>query len=160
MLEAGARSLRGKGSSGCVRIAAAGDLHCDRNRCGELRRSLHELAGTTDLVLLCGDLTTHGEPEQAALLAEACNDLAIPVFAVLGNHDWHANRRDELVDALAAGGIEVLDRSWAVCETGGVRVGIVGVKGFVGGFMGGARAARSAEPAAARYFGDDGASRF
>jgi Icc-related predicted phosphoesterase len=94
------------------------------------------LDGSADLVLLAGDLTTHGEPEQAAVLAEACAPLDIPVFAVLGNHDWHVNRRDELIAALTEGGIRVLDRDWATCEAAGVEVGIVGLKGFVGGFPG------------------------
>jgi Icc-related predicted phosphoesterase len=94
------------------------------------------LDGTADLVLLCGDLTTHGDPEQAAVLADACRVLDVPVFAVFGNHDWHANRRDDLVEALQAGGIRVLERDWVVCEPGGLEVGIVGLKGFVGGFPG------------------------
>jgi Icc-related predicted phosphoesterase len=37
---------------------------------------------------------------------------------------------------LERGGVRVLDRSWAVCQAGGLEVGIVGVKGFVGGFPG------------------------
>jgi Icc-related predicted phosphoesterase len=120
----------------CLRIAAAGDLHYSEQRREEAHRGVAELNETADLVLLAGDLTTHGEPEQAAVLAEACAQLEIPVFAVLGNHDWHANRRDELVGALTEGGIRVLDRDWATCEAGGLEVGIVGVKGFVGGFPG------------------------
>ena len=97
---------------------------------------MEKLHGAADLVLLAGDLTTHGEPEQAAVLAKACSELEVPVFAVLGNHDWHVNRRDELVAALSEGGIRVLDRDWAMCEAAGAEVGIVGVKGFVGGFPG------------------------
>ncbi len=34
------------------------------------------------------------------------------------------------------GGIQVLDRDWTICAAGGVDVGVVGVKGFVGGFPG------------------------
>jgi Icc-related predicted phosphoesterase len=120
----------------CLRIAAAGDLHYSEQRRDDARRTMEQLHGNADLVLLAGDLTTHGEPEQAAVLAEACADLDVPVFAVLGNHDWHVNRRDELVAALSEGGIRVLDRDWAVCEAAGAEVGIVGVKGFVGGFPG------------------------
>lgn len=123
-------------STRCLRIAAAGDLHCSEHRRDEIRQSIGALKGTADIVLLCGDLTTHGEPGQAAVLADACAVLDVPVFAVLGNHDWHANRRDELVQTLGSGGIRVLDRDWAVCETGGLEVGVVGVKGFVGGFPG------------------------
>ncbi|MBV9006093.1 MAG: metallophosphoesterase [Solirubrobacterales bacterium] len=120
----------------CLRIAAAGDLHCCEPRAEEVRRSVHALDGAADLVLLAGDLTTHGEPEQGAVLARACESLDVPVFAVLGNHDWHANRARELVAVLESGGIRVLDREWVACEAGGLEVGIVGVKGFVGGFPG------------------------
>jgi Icc-related predicted phosphoesterase len=70
------------------------------------------------------------------VLADAAAGIDVPVFAVLGNHDWHANRRDELVQALHAGGIRVLDRDWVVCQAGGLELGVVGVKGFVGGFPG------------------------
>jgi Icc-related predicted phosphoesterase len=123
-------------STGCLRIAAAGDIHCSESRRPEITQEMASLEGTADLVLLAGDLTTHGEPEQAAVLAEACAPLALPVVAVLGNHDWHADRRDELVAVLESGGIQVLDRSWTTCVAGGVDVGIVGVKSFVGGFPG------------------------
>jgi Icc-related predicted phosphoesterase len=117
-----------------IRIAAAGDVHCTPERRAEIEASFASLDGQVDLVLLAGDLTTHGEPEQAAVLVQACRRLAAPVVAVLGNHDWHANRRDEVVQVLEEGGITVLDRGWTVCELAGSRVGVVGTKGFVGGF--------------------------
>src|SRR5947209_16848809 len=120
----------------CLRIAAAGDIHCSEAHRDEVRRSIGALNGVADLVLLAGDLTTHGEPEQGAVLADACAALDVPVYAVLGNHDWHVNRAEELVAVLKGGGIHVLDRSWHVCEAGGLDVGIVGLKGFVGGFPG------------------------
>jgi Icc-related predicted phosphoesterase len=120
----------------CLRIAAAGDVHCSEQHRAAVREAFAALAGRVDLVLLAGDLTTHGEPEQGAVLADACAQLDVPIFAALGNHDWHVNRRDELVEALGAGGIRVLDRDWVTCEAAGVEVGIVGVKGFVGGFPG------------------------
>jgi Icc-related predicted phosphoesterase len=87
-------------------------------------------------VLVAGDLTTHGEPEQAELLAEACRQLSMPVVAVLGNHDCHADRVDEVRAALEAAGVIVLERESTVQEVGGTEVGIVGLKGFVGGFAG------------------------
>jgi uncharacterized protein len=117
-----------------VRIAAAGDVHCSPDRREEVEASFNRIAGEADLVLLAGDLTTHGDPEEAAVLATACRDLSIPVVAVLGNHDWHAGRRDEIVAELEEARIIVLDRGWTVCELNGTRVGIVGTKGFVGGF--------------------------
>jgi Icc-related predicted phosphoesterase len=58
----------------------------------------------------------------------------VPVYAVLGNHDWHCNQVPEIVALLSGAGVRVLDRSWAVEEVDGASVGIVGLKGFVGGF--------------------------
>jgi Icc-related predicted phosphoesterase len=124
------------GSARKLRIAAAGDLHCCDERRQPIAYALRDLAGTADLVLLCGDLTTHGEPEEAAVLAEAVEPLRIPVFAVLGNHDWHANRHGQVVAELGRGGVRVLERDWAICELEGLQVGIAGTKGFVGGFSG------------------------
>src|SRR5215213_2884469 len=119
-----------------IRIAAAGDIHIrDANR-DQLKEAFARLKGEVELVLLAGDLTTHGEPDQGAWLAEACAGLDMPVLAVLGNHDWHADRAEDLVSTLEDGGISVLEREARVVELGGCEVGIVGLKGFVGGFPG------------------------
>jgi len=120
-----------------VRVAAAGDVHCRPDRHDAICASFAQLRGQADMLLLAGDLTVTGAPEEGAVLAAACRDLDMPVFAVLGNHDWHADRRDELVAAIEQDGcVVVLDRSWRSFEVAGVEVGIVGVKGFVGGFPG------------------------
>ena len=119
-----------------LRVAAAGDVHADESRRADLEAAFARLRGEADLVLLAGDMTTHGEPEQAAVLADACRLVDVPVFAVLGNHDWHADRTDEVVAVMEDAGVTVLQRDWASCEVDGRRVGIVGAKGFVGGFPG------------------------
>ncbi|HWC86138.1 MAG TPA: metallophosphoesterase [Solirubrobacteraceae bacterium] len=138
----------------CLRIAAAGDVHCSEDRREEIGAAFAALRGKADLLLLAGDLTTHGEPDQGAVLADACADLGLPVLAVLGNHDWHANRRDELVAVLAAGGIQVLERGWSCCHIDGVRVGVVGVKGFVGGFSGSSHLPDFGEPLLREVYGE------
>jgi len=117
-----------------IRFAAAGDIHADDANRDDLARAFREIDGTVDLVLLAGDLTTYGEPEQAALLAEICRPLRVPVYAVLGNHDWHCNQVPEIVALLSNAGVRVLDRSWAIEDVEGASVGVVGLKGFVGGF--------------------------
>ena len=117
-----------------VRIAAAGDIHVGDEVREHAAAAFAHVAEEADVVLLAGDLTNHGEPEEAAVLADACRDVDVPVVAVLGNHDWHVNRRDEVVDVLTEAGIVVLDRDWTVCDVNGVEVGIVGTKGFIGGF--------------------------
>jgi Icc-related predicted phosphoesterase len=133
-------SLDGKepaqGTPGTIRIAAAGDVHCRESHAGEVAAAFAELRGKADLVLLAGDLTMHGEPAEGRVLAAACRGADLPVFAVLGNHDWHAGRQDEISSILRDAGVTVLERDHAICEAGGVETGIVGTKGFVGGFPG------------------------
>src|SRR5438034_287987 len=80
-----------------IRFAAAGDIHADDANRDDLARAFRDVDGTVDLILLAGDLTTYGQPEQAALLAEICRPLEVPVYAVLGNHVWHCNQVPELV---------------------------------------------------------------
>jgi Icc-related predicted phosphoesterase len=121
-----------------IRIAAAGDVHAS-----ELTRERTEEAFTrvqeeADIVLLAGDLTTHGEPEEAAVLADACRGSSIPICAVLGNHDLHAGKGDEVAAILREVDVNVLERETAIYELNGLEVGIVGTKGFVGGFPGSA----------------------
>jgi Icc-related predicted phosphoesterase len=126
----------GRSGSRCVRIAAAGDVHVRPSMRDEVADALARAASDVDAILLAGDLTTHGEPEQAQVLADACRPLDVPVVTVLGNHDWHVNRRDDLVAVLEEAGIVVLDPGATVLELQGCEVGIVGAKGFVGGFPG------------------------
>ena len=119
-----------------IRIAAAGDIHCSEEERARLENAFMDAERESDLILLAGDLTTYGEPEQAAVLADVTRGISVPIYAVLGNHDWHANRYEELVAALRGGGIHVLERASEICTVRGVEVGIVGTKGFVGGFTG------------------------
>jgi Icc-related predicted phosphoesterase len=119
-----------------VRIAAAGDVHCQPSHRAEVLRAFAGLDEKADVLLLAGDLTTHGQPEQAEVLAEACRPLDMPIVAVLGNHDWHCNSVDECLPIWANAGIHVLDRDHVILDVGGIDVGIAGVKGFVGGFPG------------------------
>jgi Icc-related predicted phosphoesterase len=127
---------RGPEAQGIVRIAAAGDVHAREGMEDQLRSSFGSLAGRADLVLLAGDLTTCGDPTEARILAEACRGLEIPVIAVLGNHDWHLDRADEISAVLSDAEIRVLDRASTEVEAAGLRIGIAGAKGFVGGFPG------------------------
>jgi Icc-related predicted phosphoesterase len=117
-----------------IRIAAAGDIHSTESRRPQIERAFRRLDEDVDLVLLAGDLTTYGEPEQAAVLADAVRDVEVPIVAVLGNHDWHANRQGEVARLLVDAGVTLLERSWTVVDVRTIPVGIVGTKGFVGGF--------------------------
>src|SRR5690242_7359285 len=119
-----------------LRVAAAGDVHADASRRADLEAAFTSLRGNADLVLLAGDLTTHGRPEEAQVVAQASQLAGLPVFSVLGNHDWHSDRADEVKAVMEEAGVTMLDRSWAKCDVRDETVGLVGTKGFVGGFPG------------------------
>jgi uncharacterized protein len=119
-----------------VRIAAAGDVHAQERTRPQVAEAFARLDAEADVALLAGDLTTHGRPEEAQVLADAAREVDIPIVAVLGNHDWHENSVDEVGAVLEDAGIVLLERSWTICEVAGTKVGVVGTKGFVGGFPG------------------------
>lgn len=119
-----------------IRIAAAGDVHASEATRERVEQAFADLAGEADVVLLAGDLTTTGEPEQAEVLARAIRQVDIPVFAVLGNHDHHAGRAADITAVLEEAGVRMLDRSCRTCTIAGLEFGVVGAKGFVGGFPG------------------------
>lgn len=121
-----------------IRVAAAADIHASDVSRERVERAFADLEGEADVVLLAGDLTTSGEPKQAEVIASACRGLGLPIFAVLGNHDHHAERTEELAEVLEDAEVRLLDRECASCEVDGLEVGIVGAKGFVGGFPGSA----------------------
>lgn len=103
------------------------------------------LADEADLLLLAGDLTRSGHPEEAEALAGVLRDTGVPVVAVLGNVDYDAERAHEIVTAMRDAGVHLLDRSSVVLDVGDEKVAIAGVKGFGGGF-GAALAEVSGEP--------------
>jgi Icc-related predicted phosphoesterase len=117
-----------------IRVAAAGDIHCSPETRDRLAAAFARVEPEVDLFLLAGDLTTLGEPDQAEALAAICGPLEARVVAVLGNHDWHANRVEEVIAALEGAGVTMLNPGTTTCEVDGASVGIVGTKGFVGGF--------------------------
>lgn len=117
-----------------IRVAAAGDIHAGGPGDERFLGVFADAGREADLILLAGDLTLHGDPKEVGALVEAVQGLETPVFAVLGNHDWHGNRCDELTEVLSQAGIRMLDKESAVVEVGETSVGVAGVKGFVGGF--------------------------
>ena len=117
-----------------IKVAAAGDVHSGGAGDERFAAVFADAAREADLVLLAGDLTRHGEPRELDALLDAARRIEVPVAAVLGNHDWHGNRCDELTAQLSDGGVRVLDKSSAVFDVDGTSVGVAGVKGFVGGF--------------------------
>jgi Icc-related predicted phosphoesterase len=117
-----------------VRVAALADLHCTRTGQGALQPLFARITESAELLLIAGDLTDYGHPDEARVLARELTPLRIPVVAVLGNHDFESDKHDDVRQILTDAGATILDGD--ACEVLGI--GIAGVKGFGGGF--GARA--------------------
>lgn len=119
-----------------IRVAAVGDIHMGLDSQGVLRPAFETLPDCADLLLLAGDLTRHGTPEEARVVAKEVTDLPVPVIAVLGNHDHHDERPEEVTAILRDAGVRVLEGEGTVVEVDGARLGVAGTKGFGGGFVG------------------------
>lgn len=117
-----------------MRVAALADLHCTKASAGSLLPLFSHLNERADVMVLCGDLTDFGLPEEARVLAKELSVVRIPVLAVLGNHDFESGKVDEVVAILTDAGVVILDGEAREIQG----VGFAGVKGFAGGF--GARA--------------------
>ena len=114
-----------------VRLAAVGDTHIRKTSQGVLQAALASINDAADVLILCGDLTDYGLPEEAQVLAkELTLAVRIPMVAVLGNHDFESGRSTEVCQILTDAGVKVLDGE--ACEINGV--GFAGAKGFAGGF--------------------------
>jgi Icc-related predicted phosphoesterase len=119
-----------------IRVAAVGDLHYGIGSKDILRPSLEHLPQRADLLLLAGDLTRCGGTDEIKVLAGDLGKSQIPVVAVLGNHDYHSDREDEIRRILERADVRVLEGEAFTLDVDGVRVGIAGTKGFGGGFRG------------------------
>lgn len=113
-----------------VRFAAVGDLHCRKDSAGAFRELFAQASDAADALLLCGDLTDYGLPEEARVLATELGAVKVPIVAVLGNHDFESDAQKDVCSILADAGVQLLDGE--ACEIHGV--GIAGVKGFAGGY--------------------------
>ncbi|MGI8617132.1 MAG: metallophosphoesterase family protein [Actinomycetota bacterium] len=129
-----------------IRLAAVGDVHCGTDVRAQIRAQFASVPDHADALLLAGDLTRLGLPEEAEVLADALRDLqGMPIAGVLGNHDYQSNLQDEVRAIFASAGVQMLEGSSVVWEIGSVRVAVAGTKGFGGGFEG-AHATAFGEP--------------
>lgn len=119
-----------------MRIAAVGDIHVADDSVGTVAPGLDGIERRADALLLAGDLTKCGTPGEAELVLAELADVAVPIIAVLGNHDHHDGRPEAVVEALRAGGVIVLEGDAVVLDLPGGRLGVAGAKGFGGGFAG------------------------
>ena len=113
-----------------LRIAAVGDIHVHEHGQGTYREFFKTISDRADILLLAGDLTDRGRPEEAQVLVEEAKECTVPIVAVLGNHDCESGKEREMTEILRENNIHLLDGEAFVYEG----VGIAGVRGFGGGF--------------------------
>ncbi len=101
-----------------MKIAATADLHFTPQGYDRLREPLARAREEADVLVIAGDLTNYGRPEEMHSLLNALVRLRIPIVAVLGNHDYESGQEQELMRLMTAEGIKIL----------------AGAKGFPGGF--------------------------
>lgn len=113
-----------------MRLAAVADIHLTPESQEENIRRFLPVNELADLLVIAGDLTNHGMPQEMRACLGVLEHIRIPIVAVLGNHDYESGHQDELAGMLRVAGIHLLDGH--CFEVG--QVGFAGTKGFCGGF--------------------------
>src|SRR5579862_6733602 len=113
-----------------MRIAATADLHFSPQSYAVIQDQFAKVRDDADLLILAGDLTNYGRPDEMEALLNALVRFRVPTVAVLGNHDYETGHEAELQKLMVDAGVKVLDGT--AYERSGV--GFAGTKGFVGGF--------------------------
>jgi len=114
-----------------LRIAATADLHYARHSRGTMQEVFGEISRDADVLLICGDLTEYGLPEEAEeLAADIRTAVKIPCIAVIGNHDYESGQPEAVAKVLDDAGVTMLNGE--AIQIGGV--GFAGICGFGGGF--------------------------
>jgi Icc-related predicted phosphoesterase len=113
-----------------MRIAALADLHFTPQSYDRIREPMGHLRDEADVLVLAGDLTNYGKPQEMESLLNALMRVRIPIVAIIGNHDCESGQETELIRMMTQEGIKVLDGT--AYEREGV--GFAGTKGFLGGF--------------------------
>jgi Icc-related predicted phosphoesterase len=119
-----------------IRVAAVGDVHYGVHPLPHFREAFSRVAGEADVFLIAGDLTRTGKIEEISAFVEDLSECRIPKVAVLGNHEYQSGLERRIVEVLEEAGVQVLEGGGVEMDVRGVKLGIAGLKGFGGGFIG------------------------
>jgi Icc-related predicted phosphoesterase len=113
-----------------MKLAAVADIHLKAEDHEKNVRELSLVNEFADALVIAGDFTNHGLPDEMRECLNVFEHVRIPIIAVLGNHDHESGHQDELAGMLRLAGVHLLDGH--CYEVDGV--GFAGTKGFAGGF--------------------------
>src|SRR5215472_1443450 len=85
-----------------MRIAATADLHFSPQNYDRIREQMNRVRDDADLLVIAGDLTNYGRPQEMESLLNALVRLRVPIVAVLGNHDYESGQHDQLMQMMTA----------------------------------------------------------
>lgn len=119
-----------------IRVAAVGDVHYGVHPLPHFREAFARMSREADVFLIAGDLTRTGKLEEVSAFLEDLADCPLPKIAVLGNHEYQSGLERRIVELLEEFGIQVLEGGGVEMEIRGMKLGIAGIKGFGGGFIG------------------------
>jgi len=113
-----------------MKVAAVADIHLKPDDYEKNVRQFSRANELADALVIAGDFTNHGMPDEMRACLAVLEHVHIPIIAVLGNHDHESGHQDELAGMLRLAGVHLLDGQCH--EVDGV--GFAGTKGFCGGF--------------------------
>ena len=113
-----------------MRLAAVADIHLKPEDHEKNVRAFAPVNNLADALVIAGDFTNHGLPDEMRGVLAVLQHVRIPIVAVLGNHDHESGNQDELAGMLRVAGVHLLDGH--CFEVDGI--GFAGTKGFAGGF--------------------------
>ena len=113
-----------------MRLAAVADIHLTAANHERDVRQFLPVNDLADVLVIAGDFTNHGMPEEMRAVLGVLENIRIPIIAVLGNHDHESGHQDELAGMLRVAGVHLLDGQCHDIDG----IGFAGTKGFCGGF--------------------------
>lgn len=113
-----------------MRLAAVADIHLTAENHERDVRQFSEVNDLADVLVVAGDFTNHGIPDEMRAVLGVVEHIHIPIIAVLGNHDHESGHQDELAGMLRLAGVHLLDGQCHEIDN----IGFAGTKGFCGGF--------------------------
>lgn len=113
-----------------MRLAAVADIHISAENHERDVGQFSPVNDLADVLVIAGDFTNHGMPDEMRAVLAVLQHIRIPVVAVLGNHDHESGHQDELAGMLRVAGVHLLDGQCHEIDD----IGFAGTKGFCGGF--------------------------
>lgn len=118
-------------------VAAISDTHFGRNGSSDTevpafdKNHVQAMSKNADIIVHCGDFTDFGNVQGAKIAADVLKESSVPVFGVLGNHDFYDDGDMTKIENILAhdGGVNILKGNTQTFKHNGAAVTLVGASG-------------------------------